>query len=262
MASTKRRKPPRSVAHSPSRSPSRSAAAARSPSGSAAGSASEARPETVEPRDEKAPSPSWIEPLLSRARRNGKARAAALRIQRPNDTSLQLARRLVSGAAFKAGLWGAATGALAIITLPVGLPAGVAVTLLLEAELLFALLALYGFSSAGEVGRVRLFALWAGSGFDSAATNAGLKVGANAASRALAGSLPARLIARINPVLLKAILARLGLSWLPKVFKLWPVIGAPIGFMLDRAALRSLGAQAVEALERAPRPQVRTPPTQ
>ena len=133
--------------------------------------------------------------------------------------------------------------------MPVGLPAGVAVTLLLEAELLFALLALYELPARGPAGRLRLYALWAGAGFADAAKGAGLRLGANALGRAIAGSLPARIIARLNPLLLRAILHRLGLGWLPRALKLWPVLGAPVAFLLDRAALRALGAAAVETLE-------------
>lgn len=219
-----------------------------------------ARKPAQEPAEAPAPAaeaeaavPSWVESVLGRARKNGQARAAALRIRYPEERPAQLAERLVSSVALRAGLWGAATGTLALFTLPVGLPAGVAMTLLLEAELLFALLALYGFSSAGEVGRARLFALWAGGGAVQAARSAGLKVGTDVVGRALAGSLPGRLIGRINPILLREILKRLGLSWLPRALKLWPLVGAPIGFAFDRAALKALGRQAIAALEAAPR---------
>ena len=125
---------------------------------------------------------------------------------------------------------------LALITLPLGLPAGIAVTLLLEAELLFALIALYGLSARGPSGRLRLYALWAGAGFADAAKGAGLRVGADAAGRAIAGSLPARIIARLNPVL-------------PRALKMWPLLGAPVGFALDRAALRALGFTALDVLD-------------
>ena len=140
-----------------------------------------------------------------------------------------------------------------MIALPVGLPAGVALTLLLEAELLFTLIALYGFSTSGEVGRLRLYVIWAGAGFADAAKTAGVRLGANAVRRILSGSLPARIIARINPVLLRAILRRLGLGWLPSVLKMWPLLGAPIGFALDRAALRALGSSALDTLDDASR---------
>ncbi|HWE22797.1 MAG TPA: hypothetical protein VG496_02540 [Myxococcales bacterium] len=155
--------------------------------------------------------------------------------------------------ATRAGLVGAATGTLALITLPLGLPAGVALTLLLEAELLFTLIAVYGFATSGEVGRLRLYALWAGAGFADAAKTAGVRLGANAVRRVLSGSLPARIIARINPVLLRAILRRLGLGWLPRALKMWPLLGAPVGFALDRAALRVLGFAALDTLSDASR---------
>ena len=153
------------------------------------------------------------------------------------------------GSAMRGALVGAATGTLALITLPLALPAGIALTLLLEAELLLSLIALYGFSTAGESGRLRLYALWAGAGFADAAKSAGVRLGANAVRRALAGSLPARIIARINPVLLRAILRRLGLGWLPRAARLWPLLGAPVGFALDRAALRALGSAALDVLD-------------
>jgi hypothetical protein len=157
----------------------------------------------------------------------------------------------------RAGLLGAATGTLGLVALPVGLPAGIALTLLLEAELLFTLIALYGLPTRGAPGRLRLYAVWAGAGFADAAKTAGVRLGANAVRRVLSGSLPARIIARINPVLLRAILRRLGLGWLPRALKMWPLLGAPVGFALDRAALRVLGFTALDTLDDATRP----PPT-
>jgi hypothetical protein len=193
--------------------------------------------------------PRWVEPILQLARRRASERVTRLRTRFPDATPRDLGERLVRSSAMRAGLAGAATGTLALITLPVGLPAGIALTLLLEAELLFTLIALYGLSIAGESGRFRLYALWAGAGLADAAKTAGVRLGADAVRRALAGSLPARIIARINPVLLRAILRRLGLGWLPRAARLWPLLGAPVGFALDRAALRALGSAALDVLD-------------
>src|SRR5216683_1937130 len=194
-------------------------------------------------------SPMWFAQLLELAQRRAAGRVEGLRARFPQASRRELGERLVRSGALRAGLLGAATGTLALIALPIGLPAGVAVTLLLEAELLFALIALYGLSVRGPAGRLRLYALWAGAGFADAAKGAGLRLGANAVGRALAGSLPARIIARLNPVLLRAILRRLGLGWLPRALKMWPLLGAPVGFALDRAAVRALGFAALDVLD-------------
>jgi len=151
--------------------------------------------------------------------------------------------------ALRSGFAGAATGALSLVALPLGLPAGIAVSLLLEAELIFALLEVYEMETEGEQGRIKLYALWAGAGFADAAKSVGMRAGATALGRVLRGSLPVRLIRRINPVLVRAILRRLGLGWLPRAAKFWPVLGAPIGFALDRAALRSLGNATLATLD-------------
>jgi len=174
-----------------------------------------------------------------------------LREAHPTDSRKELAERLVKSHARRAGLGGAVTGALALVALPVGLPAGVAVTMAVEASLLLSLLELYGFPASGTRGRTRLYALWAGGGLADAARSAGLKAGADLAGRAIAGSLPARVIARLNPVLLRAILRRLGLGWVPRALKLWPVLGAPLGYIVDAAAMRALGRAAVATLESA-----------
>jgi hypothetical protein len=200
-----------------------------------------------------APAPGWVEKVLASARERGARTAAKLRVDHPGHSPRQLGERLVKSSAFKAGLLGAATGTLSLVALPVGLPAGVATTLFLEAELLFALLALYGLEGSGEQGRARLAALWLGAGFADAAKSAGLKLGADAAGRALAGSLPAKIIARLNPALVQAILKRLGLGWLPRAAKLWPILGAPLAFAIDRAALRALGSGALRTLDDARR---------
>ncbi len=123
------------------------------------------------------------------------------------------------------------------------------VALFFEAELIFALLQLYELDTAGEAGRLKLYTLWAGAGFAGAAKSAGLRTGARAVGRILEGSVPVRIIRRLNPALLKAILRRLGLGWLPRTARLWPLLGAPVSFMLDRAALRTLGNATLATLD-------------
>jgi hypothetical protein len=190
-----------------------------------------------------------VDQLLERSRRKAKARVAALRLEHSSEDEFDLGRRLVRSAATRAGLWGAATGTIALVVAPIGLPAGVAASLAVEAELIFALLALYDLDSEGEEGRFRLYALWLGAGFADAAKSAGLRMGARAIGRVLWESLPGQIIRRLNPVLLKAILRRLGLGWLPRALKLWPILGAPVAFALDRAALRTLGEATLATLD-------------
>src|SRR5262249_21350924 len=124
-----------------------------------------------------------------------------------------------------------------------------AISLMLEAELIFALLELYEVDTGGEQGQLKLYALWAGAGFADAAKSIGLRAGANAVGRVLRGSLPVRIIRRLNPGLLRAILRRRGLEWIPRAAKFWPVLGAPIAFAIDRAALRTLGEATLATLD-------------
>ena len=191
-----------------------------------------------------------LEAVVEKARERARFRVAALRLEHPGQDEVALGRRLIASMALRAGLAGAATGTLALVALPLGLPAGVAVSLLLEAELIFALLELYELDTGGEQGRLKLYALWAGAGFADAAKSVGLHAGAGAVGRVLRGSLPGRIIRRLNPALVRAILRRLGLEWLPRAVKFWPVLGAPIAFALDRAALRALGDATLATLMR------------
>jgi len=202
-----------------------------------------------------------LDAIAEKARERARFRIAALRLEHPGQDEVALGRRLVASMALRAGLLGAATGTLSLVALPVGLPAGVAISLLLEAELIFALLELYGVDTEGEQGQLKLYALWVGAGFADAAKSVGLRAGATAVGRVLRGSLPGRIIRRLNPVLWKAILRRLGLEWLPRAAKFWPVLGAPIGFALDRAALRALGDATLATLDDAARARRRARPT-
>lgn len=196
---------------------------------------------------------AWLADVVDDARRRARARVAALRVAHPEDDEVALGRRLVASSATRAGWYGAATGTLALITLPIGLPAGLAVGLLLEAELIFALLELYGLDTGGEAGRLKLYALWAGAGFADAARSVGLRSGARALGRVVWESLPGQLMRKLNPALVRAILKKLGLGWLPRLLKLWPVLGAPIAFVVDRAALRTLGEATLATLDDAAR---------
>src|SRR5712692_3368031 len=197
--------------------------------------------------------PAWFANVVEDARKRARGRVAALRAEFPGERETDLGSRLVRSAATRAGWYGAATGTLALITLPIGLPAGIAVSLLLEAELIFALLELYGLETEGEAGRLKLYALWAGAGFADAAKSVGMRTGARAIGRVLQESLPGQIIRRLNPALLKAILKRLGLGWIPRAMKLWPLLGAPIAFVLDKAALQTLGDATLATLDDASR---------
>ena len=194
-----------------------------------------------------------LDGIVEKARDRARFRIAALRLEHPGQDEVSLGRRLIATMALKAGLAGAATGTLSLVALPLGLPAGVAISLLLEAELIFSLLELYEVDTEGDQGRLKLYALWAGAGFADAAKSVGMRAGAGVVGRVLRGSLPVRLIRRLNPALLKAILRRLGLEWIPRAAKFWPVLGAPIGFALDRAALRTLGEATLATLDDAAR---------
>ena len=91
------------------------------------------------------------------------------------------------------------------------------------------------------------------AGFAGAAKSVGMRAGATAMGRVLRGSLPGRIIRRLNPELVKAILRRLGLGWLPRAARFWPLLGAPVGFLLERAALRTLGEATLATLDDAAR---------
>lgn len=192
-----------------------------------------------------------LEEVVIRARSRAHDRVGVLRAKYPKESRHTLGDRIVASFARRAGLGGAATGALSLLSLPVGLPAGIALTLAIEAEMLLSLLELYGIDTSGEAGRLKLYAVWAGSGLTDAAKNLGLVLGADAIAAVLAGSLPARIIARLNPALVRFVLKRLGLGWMPKALKLWPIVGAPIGYLVDSTALRTLGRSAHATIEAA-----------
>src|SRR5437868_8508831 len=126
-----------------------------------------------------------LDAIVEKARQRARFRVAALRLEHPGQDEVALGRTLVGAMALRAGFAGAATGTLSLVALPLGLPAGIAVSLLLEAELIFALLELYGLDTEGDQGRLKLYALWAGAGFADAAKSVGMRAGATAIGRVL-----------------------------------------------------------------------------
>src|SRR5438445_13226942 len=115
-----------------------------------------------------------LDAIVGKARQRARFRVAALRLEHPGQDEVALGRTLAGEMALRAGFAGAATGTLSLVALPLGLPAGIAVSLLLEAELIFALLELYGLHTEGTQGRLKLYALWAGGGFADAAKPGGV----------------------------------------------------------------------------------------
>src|SRR3954465_14240867 len=106
----------------------------------------------------------WVDQVVERARDRARFRVAALRATHPGEDQVALGRRLIGSSALRAGLSGAAPGTVALVAFPSGLPAGVAVSLYLEAELIFGLLEVYDSDTAGEQGRLKLYGVWAGGG--------------------------------------------------------------------------------------------------
>ncbi len=190
-------------------------------------------------------------PLLERARERGKAKAEAVRARPGNQrrSRFELGEELVRRSALRAGLLGAATGTLALFTLPISLP---------RASRARSSSRRSSSSPCSRSTGSTAAASWGGcasprSGWGRSCRRRQERRAARLANllgRALAGTLPARPIARLEPALLRAILKRFGLGFVPRLFKLWPILAAPIGFVLDRAALRALGRSALDALER------------
>src|SRR5215813_15578116 len=113
--------------------------------------------------------------IVEKARDRARFRIAALRLEHPGQDEVTLGRRLIGSMALKAGFAGAATGTLSLVALPVELKAGIAISILLEAELIFSLLELYEVDTEGDQGRLKLYALWAGAGFADAAKSVGMR---------------------------------------------------------------------------------------
>src|SRR5256885_6822629 len=77
--------------------------------------------------------PGGVSRLLEAAGAGARRRADEVRARHPDETPRAVGERLVRSQANRAGLAGGATGALALVALPLGLPAGVAVSLFFEA---------------------------------------------------------------------------------------------------------------------------------
>lgn len=139
-------------------------------------------------------------------------RARAANPQAPMEQHIS---RIIRRQAFRSGMVGAVTGLGGLVTLPIGLPVDIALSLRLQAALVEFIAQRYGHTNPGETeSRIRTYLIMSGSGrMSEAAVN----------------------------IIMKYLLRVVGKSF----SKLVPVLGAVVSFGVNYAIVQAVGGVAV-----------------
>jgi hypothetical protein len=168
-----------------------------------------------------------------------------LREQNPGISPDDLAAKIVSRKALKNGLVGAATGLGGLISLPLSVPADVAMSWRIQASMVYAVAQVYGHTEDTTDMKTDLYLVVAGDSAKEVLKQLGIEVGMAVTRRMIARYVTREMMTRLWKVTGERIITKAGTRTLGSAMKWVPLVGAPIGFAFDWTATRAVGRYAI-----------------
>jgi len=169
-----------------------------------------------------------------------------LREQNSGISDNQLAKKIIGRKSFKNGLVGAATGVGGLITLPVSVPTDLIVTWRMQIYLALTIAHIYGHTSETTDLKTDVYLILAGNSSKEALKRLGIEVGKAVTQKAIQKNVTKELMKKIWKYVPQKIITKAGKKSLTSFSKMVPLIGAPIGFVFDYFATRTLGKMAIK----------------
>ena len=169
-----------------------------------------------------------------------------LREQNPNITNDELAKKILNRKSFKNGLVGAALGLGGMITLPVTIPADVALSWRIEAGMAFSIAYVYGHTASTTDLKTDLYIILAGDAAKEALKRVGIEATKSVTKKAIEKYVTREVMKKIWKVLGQKIITKAGEKSLTSFMKMVPLVGAPVGFVFDWSTARVVGSFAIK----------------
>ncbi len=188
------------------------------------------------------------ERLVRRLIRRESSRPRLLPLGLPGQPSLGADERAVQIAqryALRCGAVGAITGLSGASNLGAAVPASVVSALALQIRMILEIAHIYGHTPETRDFETDVLLIMAGDAAKEVVKHMGVEASRALAWRALEGSLPVVAFHRLDPALggrVRVVTRRRPVTALATVL---PLVGAPIGFGVDWAYARALGARAI-----------------
>ncbi|HAN09378.1 MAG TPA: hypothetical protein DCP90_02060 [Clostridiales bacterium] len=158
----------------------------------------------------------------------------------------ELAKKIISRGALKAGGIGAVLNVGGIITMPITMPADLYLTFRIQARMVLAIAYLYGWDIHDKEITTDVLLVMGGSGAVETLAKAGIKVGQEFAKKAMNKYINREVMKKINQVISRKLITKNGEKSLTSFFKLGPIIGAPIGGGINLIGTKVIGESALK----------------
>lgn len=168
-----------------------------------------------------------------------------LREQNKGISSDELAKKILHRKSVKNGLIGAVTGLGGLITLPVSIPADLALSWRIQASLAFSIAYVYGHTKNTTDLKTDLYLILAGDSAKEALKRIGIEVSKGVTKKAVQKYITRDVMVKIWKVVGQKIITKAGEKSLTSFMKMVPLVGAPVGFAFDWIATQTVGRFAM-----------------
>ena len=169
-----------------------------------------------------------------------------LRVQNPNISDIDLAKKNVSRKSFKNGLVGTATGVGGLITLPLTVPADLIITWKPQIYLALTIAHIFGHNDETTDLKTDVYLILAGDSSKEALKRFGIEVGKAVTKKAIEKNISKEIMKKIWKHIPQKIITKAGQKSMTSFVKMVPLIGAPIGYGFNYYGTRTLGKMAIK----------------
>jgi hypothetical protein len=168
-----------------------------------------------------------------------------LREQNANISDDDLAWKILHRKTFKNGLVGAATGVGGLITLPVAVPADLLASWRIQIFMAMSIAHVYGLQPESADLKTDVYLILAGDSAKEALKRAGIEVSKGVTKKAVEKYVTREVMKKIWKVIPQKIITKAGEKSMTSFMKMVPLVGAPVGFVFDYVAARTVGKTAI-----------------
>ena len=166
--------------------------------------------------------------------------------QNPGISSDELAQKVLNRKSIKNGLIGAVTGLGGLITLPVSIPSDLVCSWRIQASMAFSISYIYGHTKDTTDLKTDLYLILAGDSGKEVLKRFGIEISKNITKKAVDRYITRDIMVKIWRVVGRKIITKAGEKSMTSFMKMVPLVGAPVGFVIDWTSAQAVGRIAIK----------------
>ena len=166
--------------------------------------------------------------------------------QNPGIHRDELAKKVLHRKSIKNGLIGAITGVGGLITLPVSIPTDLVCSWRIQASMAFSIAYIYGNTKDNTDLKTDLYLILAGDSGKEVLKRFGIEISKNITKKAINKYITRDIMVKIWKIVGQKIITKAGEKSMTSLMKMVPLVGAPVGFVIDWTATQSVGRIAIK----------------